>query len=235
MTIPESVIPFINIALIIFLILALFTGYRTGLVWQLLKLLGFLAVILLAWMLCSPLAELIKIFPAAWSPFTNTILQDVMYAKLNQISWFIILLVVGWLLLLIIKPLSKVITELPLIKSVNHILGAVFALIPYAICVIILCYVIQTPLFTNGQKVVDSTLFHYADTAVSYGKNIIGNAFAENEAVQKLLYDQNNLTQDDLKAIVSWLTSNNLNSMQIREFLQGLGIDVNDINNALGN
>src|SRR5574344_958859 len=125
MTFPEGLITFVNIILVIWLLVAVLVGYKSGLLWQLLNLLGFLAVFVFAWLLCTPLSQLITLYPKSLSPFAGSALESVMYQTLNQLTWFLALLVVGFLLLLLLKPLAKVVTQLPIVKGVNQVLGAV--------------------------------------------------------------------------------------------------------------
>lgn len=235
MTIPESFIPFIDIVLVVCLIVALIVGFKNGFLWQIIKILGFLAVLLLGWLLSPAMSELIKLFPRSWSPFNQTILSDVMYQQLNQITWFLVLVLVGFLLLLLLKPLAKAIKEIPIIKSINGILGAVLAILPYGICVIILSFILQSPIITNGVTIAEKSFFRYVNVVTDVGKTAISKAFSQNEAIQKLLYNQSALTEEDIKSLTDWLKTNDLSTEQVRNFLQGLGLDINDINKALGN
>ena len=49
MTLPSNLVVFINIAVIAFLIISLVVGYMKGFMWQLVKTLAVLGVILLCW------------------------------------------------------------------------------------------------------------------------------------------------------------------------------------------
>ena len=58
---------------------------------------------------------------------------------------------------------------------------------------------------------------------------------SENVAIQKMISDPLSLTEEDIKSIIDWLSKSKVSSETIREFLTGYGIDVNVINNYLGN
>ena len=63
MSIPESYIPIINAALAIWMVLAIIIGYKKGLLWELLRILGFAAALFVAWIVSPGISSLIRIVP----------------------------------------------------------------------------------------------------------------------------------------------------------------------------
>ena len=92
MTLPSNSVLFINVGVILFLVISIVLGYKRGFLWQVIKTIGILAVLLLSWILAPGFADLIKIFPKKYAPFQETPLADVFYDKINVLVWFVIIL-----------------------------------------------------------------------------------------------------------------------------------------------
>jgi uncharacterized membrane protein required for colicin V production len=235
MELPENLIPVINIALIVIVIFVLINGYRKGFLWECVRILGIIASIFIAWILSPGIAAMINLYPRKWVPFSGTEMGTLIYAKLNSILWFIVILVICLILLIIIRPLFKAITEIPVMKQVNGTLGALFALLPMFFYMLIVIYLLNTPLVTNGKDIINGSYLRYVQMSGEKLIAGISSSFGENVAVQKMLSDPLSLTNEDLDSIISWLQRSQLSSEQIRDFLTGYGIDVNQVNELLGN
>ena len=73
MTLSSNSVLFINIGVIAFLVISMIIGYIRGFLWQIIKTIGILAVILLSWILAPGFSDLIKVFPKKFAPFQDTI------------------------------------------------------------------------------------------------------------------------------------------------------------------
>ena len=49
MTLPSNSVLFINVGVILFLVISIVLGYKRGFLWQVIKTIGILAVLLLSW------------------------------------------------------------------------------------------------------------------------------------------------------------------------------------------
>ncbi|MBQ6654160.1 MAG: CvpA family protein [Erysipelotrichaceae bacterium] len=233
MTLPPNSVMFINIGVIAILVISLIIGYVKGFLWQVLKIIGILAIIILSWILSSGLSELIQIFPRKYAPFASTGLADLFYDKINTICWFLILFVAGLIILAILKPLFKVITEIPIVKGVNKTLGALLSLIPAFLLIVVVTFILNSAIFANGKEIVGKSLLRYTDDVIDYASNLFKGVFRENVAIQKMINDPKSLTEDDLGNIVTWMKNNKISADSIREFLTKYGIDVDYINDLL--
>ena len=234
MSIPESYIPIINAALAIWMVLAIIIGYKKGLLWELLRILGFAAALFVAWIVSPGISSLIRIVPKSWTPFAGTSVGDLLYERLNYLAWFLIILVIGVILLCILKPMFKAITEIPVMKEVNGILGSLLSAVIALFYMMILTFVLNSALVTNGKDIVSQSGFKYVQMVANNGISFIADKFGENVAIQKMLSDPLSLTEEDLKSIVEWLNASKLSGEQIKNFLQEYGIDINKINDLIG-
>ena len=53
MYIPENLFPLVNIIMVVWLVIAIIAGYKKGLIWGVLRILGAVASIFIAWILAS--------------------------------------------------------------------------------------------------------------------------------------------------------------------------------------
>ncbi|MBQ1341856.1 MAG: CvpA family protein [Erysipelotrichaceae bacterium] len=233
MTIPENVIPLINLAMIARVIVAAISGYKKGFIWEVLSILGVLVSILIAWIVAPGLADVIYIFPKNYAPFNGTSVGDILYGRLNYIVWFIIIVILLLILLHIIKPLFKAITELPVLKQINGSLGAVFSVVKIRIMFVVILYVLHSAVISNGKDIIEKSFFKYVEMASHKTMAVVSNSFYENIAIQKMISDPLSLTEEDLQNITLWLKKSKLSSDQIREFLVKYGIDPNKVNELI--
>ena len=234
MEIPVSFLPFINIAVVAGLVIAVIVGYVKGFFWELIKVLGLVVALFLSWIIAPGISQLIFIIPKKWAPFAGTSVGDLVYQRLNYLVWFIIILVVCLIILQLIKPVFKVLTEIPIIKQVNKILGILLGVVQAFLIMLTVTYLLNSALVSNGKDVIEQTFLKYVQSAARGISTIATNSFSENVAIQKLISDPLNLNDEDIKSIIDWLSKSKLTSEQIRDFLSGYGIDVNKINEYLG-
>ena len=235
MTIPENVIPLINIGLAVWLLVSLITGYKKGIIWEILSILGILVVIFIAWILAPGMADIIKVFPESAAPFQGTSVGEIVYNRLNYIVWFIIITVVLLIIMSLLKPLFNAITELPVLKQVNGILGACFSGIKTLVFFIVIVYVLNSAVISNGKDIIEKTRLKYVQMASQKTMSVISRSFSENVAIQKMLSDPLSLTEEDLQSIVKWLNNSKLSADQISDFLIKYGIDPNKVNELIKN
>ena len=235
MLIPMGFVPVINVLVVVGLIAAVVVGYIKGFIWELLKVLGLIASAFLCWIVSPGLSQLIAIYPRNWAPFGGTSVGDLIYEKINYFAWFIILMIVCLIIIALLKPIFKVLTEIPVLKQVNQGIGALLGLIKYFIAIFLVTYVMNSALIGNGKEIIASSFLKYAEMATKTVSQLASKVFNENLAIQKLVSDPLNLTQEDITNIVGWLSKSKLTPEQIRDFLENYGLDVNQVNDLLGN
>lgn len=236
MTISLTFIPLINIAVVAVLVISLIIGYNKGFIWELIRLLGLLAAVFVSWIVSPGLAEIIRLYPKNWVPLYDSPAGELLYQKFNSVTWFLIVLLLAIIILSLVKPLLKAITELPVLKQANGILGAIFSLIPTFVYLLVAVYLLNTVLFKNGGEIVEKSYLQYVKQAGDYTVSFLNKAVSENTAIQDMLYDPDKKTID-LEKIVKWLKDSKLSGEQIVDFLKGIdeSLDPAKINELLGN
>lgn len=219
MIIPLTMIPYVNIFIVVFVAIMLFLGYQRGFLYQVFSLLGVLSAILISWFFAPVVASQVHIYPEEWCPFAYTDFADIFYDKMNTLIWYIILFAIVSIIFALLKPLAKAVQKIPLIGSVNKVLGMIFGLIPSLVVILFLTYFMSTPVVKNGKDVIDQTWLgpiRNASTNVVY---ILQKPYEVNEALQKLIADPISLTEEETKLVLEWLISEHDNTDEVYEFV----------------
>ncbi|MBQ1386647.1 MAG: CvpA family protein [Erysipelotrichales bacterium] len=218
MVIPSGIIPFVNFIVIGFVVISVVIGYKKGFVVQIFHLLGIVAAILVSWYFSPILAEKYEIFPQNLVPFAGTGFENMFYGRLNALLWHAALFFGALLLIFLIKPLMKALTELPVVRTVNRLFGALFALIPAALVLVMTAYFFSTPLVLNGQEVLDNSVLGPVHIVSENTLTLLKEPLMTQESIRKII-NGDSLTQDDLRLLWNWMKTENADPEKIREFL----------------
>ncbi|MDD3923768.1 MAG: CvpA family protein [Erysipelotrichaceae bacterium] len=220
MYIPTEYVMYINIALVVFLVIALIVGYIKGFLLQVVQALTVIVAIVLAWLLSPTLASTIKIWPVDLTPFQDTVLSDLFYEKINASIWFIIIFVIVVILMLLLRPIVKAIGKIPVLKQVNKLMGMVFSLLIYGFYILIVIFILNTPLFTNGATIVEDTWLKPAKEFATTTFGFIEKPLLESEKLQNLIANRDNLSPDDFAFLSDWLKQQGIDESTVIEFFQ---------------
>ncbi|WP_047985033.1 CvpA family protein [Ornithinibacillus californiensis] len=154
----------VDFILVILLIFGFFVGLKRGLILQAVHLLGFIVAFILAATLYDDLSKHLEQFipyptltdESIWAEFLQALpLENAFY---NAISFAIIFFVVKFGLQ-ILASMIDVIASLPILNSINKILGAVLGFLEiYLILFVILYIIVLTPIGTIQEWVNDSSI-----------------------------------------------------------------------------
>ena len=221
MTFPANWIPYVNIALLILLVVFIIAGYIRGFFVQLIDIVAYILAFFVAKRYSQALSGRFHLWPEKAVMFEGTILQDYIYDKCNYYAWFVLLFLGVLLLLLILKPLIKLISEIPFIKETNKALGMVLGVISFLIWTCIAVYILSTPIFTNGQEVVDQTFLKPIREVSSVAFHDFQSMLEENGILQKLLSMQEEDTGEDVSneeidKIIDFFTEAGMNYQEVK-------------------
>ena len=76
---------------------------------------------------------------------------------------FLGLFILFMILFVMIKICCSALFKLPILSSVNRLMGCVFALVEGFLLMALATFLFATPLFKNGQEVIDRTLLRYSE------------------------------------------------------------------------
>ncbi|MCL1630580.1 CvpA family protein [Sporolactobacillus sp. CPB3-1] len=135
----------LTIVLLIILASGFFNGFRRGLILQLIHLAGFVIAYVVAMMYSKPLAGTLKF----WIPFPTSASESSVFQFLGtmdlqsayyQAIAFIILFLATKIILNIIGSTLNFLAELPILRSVNHLGGALIGFIEIYLILFFLLY-----------------------------------------------------------------------------------------------
>lgn len=149
---------FVNIAIILIYVVFGIVAFKNGFLYQLISLVFNGLSILAAWFLGPILANLI---PLVKLDGLNGAFDASPY--LNSIIYMVIVFIALRIIYLLIKPLFKKVSDIPIIGGINKIGGLLIGLINATIIVVLLSLLLNTKIITNGQEVKENTLFKYTD------------------------------------------------------------------------
>lgn len=163
MTIPKNWFMFINIIVAVVFLIYIFKSYKNGFVYELVNLVFLVLSVIASWIIAPILASKISIFDVNQVSDAPIPSKDVNII-INSLIWFIIILVLLNVLFLLIKPLLKFVSKIPLLGTVNKVLGGIVGILYGLFVTIIISMIFTMPIFKNGKEVVDNTILKYANS-----------------------------------------------------------------------
>ena len=212
----------INIAVLIIAVVQVLVGIKRGFLIQLMDCVGLLVSLFVAWLFSPVLSEWAAIVPETLNPARETILGPWVYGLMNQIVWFIAIFIVCRLVLLLVRPIIKMLGKIPLVKQVNQLLGGLFGLVNTGIWLVVFSIILMLPFFENGQQVIDATLLSMPGKAAAVLNEKLLEMPQDENQLQKLVEGWDQLTDEDRTMIKDWLNDNQLTFQNLQELLNSL-------------
>lgn len=217
MFIPEIIVMFINPILILWLLVEVYFGFKNGLVIQILNMIGTFVAMLIAWLLTPVFAQVYQFFKSSGVGLFT--IEQTITAQLNFWAWFVILVIVIKVLLFIITPMVKWITNVPLIKQVNSLAGGILSVFMYLLKVMIVCFFLTIPIFKNGIEVIDNSYLSKILIISKPFERVFNTTIETNLGLQSILNDRK-LSDEQTQAMVNWLENNGFNQYEIEGYLR---------------
>ena len=138
--------------------------YRKGFLLSLLDILGFILALVVAYLFSSHLARMMPLLRGEDVIAQFPMIGLLIFYQVNTIVWFFILFVVISLILLLLRPALKSVNKIPLVGTVNQLLGAALEGLKALFFLWLLSLLLSTPLFSNGQALVETSLLNVYQT-----------------------------------------------------------------------
>jgi len=211
----------INGLIILFALIRFRVGLSKGFLLQLFELFSLglaliFAMTLLPWV--SVQWMIVKISDASIdSRILETILQSA-----NQILWFFILFAIGSLLMLLFKPIVKVISNIPLLKPINALFGSIFSLIGTWIWLFVFSLVLLLPWITWGPSVVQVSWLSpiQATTLSIFEDERVNESFEASKDLLTYFTSPDRLDDEAKARLKAWLLKLGIDEAIIDEFLE---------------
>ena len=222
MVIESQTYMVINAAVLILAAIQILIGVKRGFLIQLMDCVGLLLSLFAAWLFSPVLAEWVAIVPASLNPARDTVLGPWVYGLMNQIVWFIAVFIICKLILLLVRPVVKMLGKIPLVKQANQLLGGLFGLVNTGIWLVVFSILLMLPFFENGQQVIDATLLSMPGKAAAVINEKQLEMPQDENQLQKLVDGWDQLTDEDRTLIKDWLNDNQLTFQNLQALLNSL-------------
>lgn len=208
MTFPVTFIPYINIVLIMVFVLFAWRAFHKGFLILFLETVSLFVALILAGLLAKPLALALPLEFVDNVLITIPLIGPLFATQISTIIWFIILFIAISVILWLIRPLFHIIGKIPVIKGLNSLLGLGFGLIQAFILIWIFSLILLTPLFTNGQDVIQNSGMKYYSSLTNV---VLVNTDIKEMSIIKALTNAS-LDEEDRDNISVWLDNSSVES-----------------------
>lgn len=177
MNIPSNLFIFIDILIVIIFLFCIIKGLINGFVFELINILFLALSFAVAWFISPIFASKVPLIVLDVKNELALKLIEFSDAVIlvNNLLWLVIIVLILNLLFMIIKPIFKKISKIPVIGPFNRVLGGILGgLRAFVICLLI-SVLLSMPVIQNGKDVNEGTVLKYADDVTSYATNLILN------------------------------------------------------------
>ena len=207
-SISENLFSYVNIAILLFLGLFFFIGYKRGLVRSVISVVFSIASLYIAWLLASVLAKRFPLWPVNLYALHGTGFEEAAKELMNQFAWFILLTILIKLFFMFIVFILKGVKKIPVVKDFDALGGGVFGILEAFFWIFFLCILLNTRLFSNGADVIDNTLLKPINGITSALVSNVSKNINGVEGMSTLLQGGNNLAQEQKENLEKWLDEN---------------------------
>lgn len=158
MTLPSSLLPTFNIVIFAFIALMLIYGFFKGFLLQVFNLLMLIAVCFVSWMISPGMAKTFPLMQANEQFNVIPVIGPIFQQTINTILWFILIVFVLMIFSLFFKPVIKGIGKLPIIKTVNRILGLLLSGLKAFIILVLVMLILDSGWISNGRDFIDGSI-----------------------------------------------------------------------------
>lgn len=224
MIIPVSWIAYTNLAVLVLVAVFLLIGLYKGFLMMAVEFFSLIVTFVISYFIAPMLASRFDLASHLNISIHIPMMQDLIMTRINGLIWFLIVFVVLMVVFAILRGVVKMVSEVPLIREVNAILGGLFGLLKSYALLLLLIFVLTSPFIKNGNIVLNQTVL---------GKIYVVSAdiftwFREPAQFNEMLSDiMNNKTiqQADLQKFMDWLQSNTVSNDQITQLIEQIHIE----------
>jgi uncharacterized membrane protein required for colicin V production len=203
--IKEEWFMYINIAVILFIVLSVMIGYKTGFIRRTVSLFGTFVSFYGAWFLSDTFSHYISLMPKNLMPAANVIGTEALYQFLNQVCWYGVLFLVIKFLFFLLDLIIKSVQRISVVKTLSGILGSILGFLESIVLILVACSLLTSPFFVGGKETVQGTVLGpIKDLTVSLFEEYL-EPVVDADAFSQLVTDVQDLTEDQKGAVEYWL------------------------------
>ena len=162
MNIPSNFFIIIDVIVVAIFVICFVVSYKNGIIYEFISLFLILISLFLGYFLSPIFAARYHLITPSFddNPLLNT---ATIYYSINIIVWFIVISIFFIILFLLIKPIFKKLTKIPVVGWIDKLFGLVFGFIKGIIIVSFISCILSTSLFQNSKEIKDGSIIKYVD------------------------------------------------------------------------
>jgi len=237
MNINEKYFLYINIGIALIYLIRVLVSYKNGILYELLSSALLIVAIIASIFVSKPLALNHPLINIDFG-LVSKIIDFNLYV--NRGIYILIIYIVFRLLILIVMPLFKKISKIPVLGLANRLGGAFIGFIKATVLVLLISLVLNLPIIENAQEVKENTLFKYvsfvSEKVINYTAKNVDVTVKPNEVIDmistKINLEELGYTKEELQNIANeyGIEEINLNEETINSLLDTFGVNsINEI------
>lgn len=210
----------VNFIILLLFIFKFMAGYKKGFLRMIVSLFFMILSYFASWILCGVLGQYIRIWPEKWNIMEETMFSVPANRFLNEVCWFILLLVFFRIISAVIDHMIRALQKVPVIHEVSALAGGAFGLVESVIYVLVFSLLLRTPVFNGGQTLIDGTLISQINqvTAAAFEKFSV--PVIDADAFRQIFEDASKLTEEQKNALEEWLKERGYEELSSYEDLE---------------
>ncbi len=206
-TLTENLITPMNGVVLLLTIFFAYAGFKRGFLRSLLSTIGTIASFYLAWILSDNMS---LAFPLIQNSSTDEIIQQMseqIYTFMNRVVWFFLLFLLFRVICFVLDLFLKSIHSIPGYRIISSTLGMLFGFVETIVWILLLCVLLESPLFKNGSLIVDgSILGTIKDIVVPVSKELF-EPVIEMDGFSKTIDNIDSISEEKIQEFKVWLES----------------------------
>lgn len=203
-----NIVNITNGIVIVLSLLFMIHGYRKGVLYALVSLVGSLFSFFVAFVASTVFYVKVPFLKADATDMITQQIQQLIYPLINRIAWFVILFLALRIVVAIMNKVFQSMHQIPIYHFFSAITGALVGFVESVIWIFLICIVLQSPIFSNGNDIVEksylSTIKNVTLQMTSSFVDPIKKDLSFNEFYDKL----ENFTDRNLDNLLNWLKDN---------------------------
>ncbi len=201
----------INICCILVFVYFAYRGYKNGLLFSMFSLAASLGSIFIAFYMAQSMNGLIQIAPSDYGAYSSFITQTLLYDRINLLClWFISFILIRICAALLL-PILKGLNHIPLLGSMNRIIGLFFGGLQSIIIYIIMIFILSSPFIVNGSTALEETNLIYIKDVLRLDDS--NGLFYDVQQIQHMIDGK------EIEEVRAWLHNKGFNQQQIIEII----------------
>jgi len=194
-----------NIVILLIFVIHFWAGYKRGFLRTVVSLVLLVLSYFSSWILSGVFAKYIQLWPKDWDYLQGSMFEEPAMRFLNEVLWFVLLLIIFRIVSLLIDKMVKDLQNLPVIHQASAFLGGVLGLLEGTILILAMSLICNMPIFSNGNMLVEKTLAKEVNGLVTMAFDRFSLPVVDAEAFNQIYEDASKLTEEQKQAVEEWL------------------------------